>query len=202
MSDREKDLEEMKSRVVLCPHCSQPIRFDLGVRLVSVSKPDDEALCASSNRSKLSESQQSVLKFLDQQGILSSFEAVVRFVRHEQTPTDIGAFFFEFMKTARPIKVPPVVLETLIAEFPNERIEVWSSQGIAVIVTRGLMRCFIAQKVVQGIRIKGSRLRTSVDTTMINDWIRTKFGFVAGPGPFLEEIRKRCLGEFARPMAS
>jgi hypothetical protein len=72
------------------------------------------------------------------------------------------------------------------------------------VLADGRMRGFVPNELLIGHAIKGVgnhavKARTMVTVEPLAEWVRTRFGYVVGHGPFYEELCQRSYGDFAKP---
>lgn len=194
MSETEDTAKERVVKIA-CPHCQNAVSVTLSAK-VTVADAAEKGIESSNG---LTEAQKQLLKDARSQGLFEAFSTVVRRVKRDQVPRQMEKFFLQFFKAAAPKKVPAHMLRALILAFPGTRIEFRANEGVGVVLADGLVRAFVPQSYVMGQRVPGaSGVRLRADEDGFDDWIRTRYGFVAGPGPMFQALQKRSIGEFSR----
>jgi len=120
---------------------------------------------------------------------------------HLQRPGNLLKFLFDFLSTSRPCKIPNLALNAFAAEFQG-RISSWSGLGLVAILSEGTVKRFMPIKFLLGSPIKDNtgkiKGRFSVPEPEMVQWIRTRFGYVAGKGDYFNSMQLRSKGAFAR----
>lgn len=180
----------------LCPHCQKSIEVVLH-HDITVSFPFEEG---GDWRAPLATREIEVIERAKATGILEAFEAAVTVIKKENLPRVIQHFFLHFLRTLSPVVVPRKVLYRYAAEFGG-RIEFRQSQGVACVLSDQILRQFVHLEILTGQRVRKRDGKVAavldVDEGMLDDVIRTKFGYIPkGKANFLDYMRKRSIGEF------
>lgn len=191
-----------KRRIFPCPHCANPIEVVLRNE-VEVDIPNDSARV--DWKSTLTPDQLAVIESVEKSGVLKSFEDVVRRVKPVDPPKNISRFFMIFLKTAAQKRVSAETILEFKKMFSGKNIEFWSAQGLGVVIVDKQLRAFFPLAVIAGKSIRaigkksGSAFFIPPDKKELSEIIRTRFGFVNGKGIFFDAMRKKSIGDFARP---
>lgn len=118
-------------------------------------------------------------------------------------PGDYRKVFVEFFRTAKPRPVPQLVMDRYSREFPARRLEFHSATGVIAVIADKAVVAFAPVSTICGSPIRlthGGKLKGRLDVTAqsLEEWIRTRFGYVASPGPMLDQMKRRSIGEIAR----
>jgi len=200
-----------KRRLVICPHCGGHVSVGITTEIEAVLKWVDRET-TDSWREGLTADQVGIIDTAQSTGLLKAFgEAVERRVNHASAaPRNLERFFLTVLKTMSQKRVPSFVLQHYIQEFGrNTRTEVWSSQGICIVIANGRIKAFVPLDVFVGSPIRslnpgtGCTSRLGGDEQTFQAWIKTRFGYVPDSSPvFLAELRRKSVGDFARPSVS
>jgi hypothetical protein len=142
--------------------------------------------------------------------LLEPFFRTVRVVKRDQPPKDLDAFFVTFVRGLTQRIIPAYAMKAFNALFDSRPLNYYTSQGIGVVVVDGYMRLFVPNRDVVGTRLKtAGTTKQTTHTLKIDDgevklqeWIHTRWGYVAGTGALYEQLHNRSIGEFARPNLS
>lgn len=213
---------EKETKAFECPNCHIHLQFRLSVKVVGVQESltaeenaarDGRPLTPKATKDPLAEKANPpmgdkrpgllrLVEYYRDIGILAAFEQVAADLHSHQLPKDMGGFFLTWMRTSvRANLIPKLALRRLINEFDDGMIEVWHSQLIAAVVSDGRLRCFVPMHLLRGETIRaggGSKtsLRTSATEERLDNWIRTKHGYVLGGGAMFQEMQKQAKGNF------
>ncbi len=186
----------------ICPHCDKPIEVVVKTTVEGVGIPAQlrEEL---GWKYRLNQGQIEVVERARENGILANFEIVVKALMEDNFPRSIEQFFIAFLKTAVLKMLPPFARRHFSEEFGTTDIKLWSAQGIGVVTADDVIRVFIPTDMLT--QKSTSTIEGKVQATLepnleeFSGWIRTKFGYVVGKGEAFENMRKKSIGEFARP---
>lgn len=190
-----------KKKRVECPHCGHEVEVEIRAVVIGVAIPDHSPVTDDAWRAELSDEEKGVLSYAVEHGVLESFSLVAQRVKQPQ-PRNLERFFLNFMRKAVPASLPRPILGKLIAAY-MDRIECWIADGMAMILSDGMIRCFMGQDMLMGKRVHGPagsalKARMRADVGDVDDWIRTRFGYVAKSGAMFDSMRVRSHGEFGR----
>jgi DNA-directed RNA polymerase subunit RPC12/RpoP len=188
--------------VIACPKCDH--RFMVNVRVeVSDLMLTEDGLQLSPTRT-LTDAERKFMEEAREARLFEPFAKAVELAKAGQVPRDMERFFMTVMKTAAARKVPPFALERFRREYPRSRIDFWVSQGIGILLADGAIRQFVPADLVTGRTIKslgGDSVKTKTNATPegLEEWTRTRFGYVVGRGAFFDALRQKSIGAFSRP---
>ena len=192
-----------------CPTCGSVLELTLVCKSkVIVEGRPVEALPARTRTA----AEQDVLAGARRAGLLEPFAQTVAFTKQDQVPKDMDAFFLTFVRGLTQRLIPQYAMEAFNTLFDYRPLEYHTCQGIGVVIVDGYMRLFVPNTQVVGTAVrslnnhgsKGVRRALKVDDgkEKLREWIRTRWGYVAGPGALFAHLHKRSFGEFARPNLS
>lgn len=213
---------EKETRSFTCPVCDAHLQFRLSVKVNAVqetltteehaelaglpeplkktpkafAKMDDPQRTAAQMRLKR------LVQYYEDTGILQAFLDIASELKAHQMPKDTTTFFLNWLRTCTVAQlIPKFALRKLINEFKDEYIEVQHAQGIGAVISDGVLRAFVPMHLLRGevIRAGGgsnTKLRTSATDAGMDNWIRTKHGYVLGTGALFNEMRKQAKGSF------
>ncbi len=186
---------------IVCPCCAKDIIFEL--EALNPREYEDGSRADGWWKNGLTIEQLGVIEKAQANGMLEALKvAVSKTPIH--TPKSMERFFLTFLKTARPKRIPKFALDALIAEFGGQ-IELWSAQGVAGVISDGALVMFVPLEILCGASVSASggsgAFRVKASENEFYAWVKTKMGYVpSGRGLFLEEMRRKTIGEFARPV--
>lgn len=196
--------DRKKHRIFPCPHCANPIEITLRTEIVGVDIPDDPLKIGW--RSMLTPDQLAIVELVEKSGMLKAFEDVVQRVHPpSHLPKDIARFFLTFLRSVVQKRIPTATLFQFRKAFQGTNVEFWTAQGVGVVIADKSLRAFFPLTAVFGKSIRafgkksGTAFQIPPDEKELSEIIRTRFGFVSGKGVFFDAMRKKSIGEFARP---
>lgn len=214
-------MDVLSDRVFDCPCCGEKLKVSIGVKVIEAvaysdkpapkgTKPlrtavdtfaDAEAR-KTGKQTKVTESP--VVAAAEANGMLAAFAiAAERAFAAGGKPKDVGSVFLDFMVKARPKVIPQAALNIFTQQYEGN-LEFWGALGILAIISNKTLRGFVPFNLVAGEPIKGLRgqlkARMDFDRNGLDNWVRGKFGYVAGRGEYFEAMRKRSIGDFANPV--
>lgn len=143
-----------------------------------------------------------LMQFYKDSGIFPAFIGVAAELKSHQMPKDTETFFINWIRTTTKAHlIPKFALRKLISEFNDGQIEVHHAQGIGAVISDGTLRAFVPMHLLRGevIRAGGgsnTKLRTTATDAGLDNWIRTKHGYVVGTGAMFSELKKQAKGSF------
>jgi len=192
-----------------CPSCGTVL--ELTVRCGAKVVIDDRAVtsAATSAVPQRTAAEHDVLAAARRAGLLEPFRATTEFVKQDQVPKDMEGFFLTFLRGLTRRLIPAYAMEAFNTLFEHRPLEYYTAQGIGAVVIDGYIRLFVPNHEVLGTQLRGlnrnkGRGRLTIDdgAEKLQQWIHTRWGYVAGPGALYEQLRHRSFGEFARPNVS
>lgn len=217
------EMIEKETRAFECPNCHQRLQFRLGVVVTGVQAPptpEESALryglppplvkASKDHPEKVVDHQMAaenlrlkrLVQFYKDSGIMSAFLEIASDLKSHQMPKDTDTFFLNWLRTCTTaLLIPKFALRKLINEFKDGQIEVQHSQGIGAVISDGTLRAFVPMHLLRGevIRAGGgsnTKLRTSATDAGVDNWIRTKHGYVVGTGVMFQELKRQAKGSF------
>lgn len=218
------EMIEKETRAFECPNCHERLQFRVGVVVTSVQSPPTPEEAAirdglppplvkavvKSQEEKVVDHQMAaenlrlkrLVQFYKDSGIMSAFLEIASELKSHQMPKDTDTFFLNWLRTCVVASlIPKFALRKLINEFNDEQIEVQHSQGIGAVISDGTLRAFVPMHLLRGevIRAGGgsnTKLRTSATDAGVENWIRTKHGYVLGSSVMFQELKRQAKGSF------
>lgn len=193
MSEKEKD--------VRCPHCDGLITVTVRTDVLATQAGVEEVTDWTRG---LTASQVQIVERAHQNGVLKVFAETVKIAKADHVPHCMERFFLTFLRTTIAKTVPKFALTQFMSEYPGARITVLVSQGIAAVLADGFIRHFVPSALMSGQSVRpigggGAKARLAAEPTELNNWVRTKYGYVpADSAEFMDVLRKTAIGDFAR----
>jgi hypothetical protein len=195
-----------------CPQCGAILEFTLRFHGVTVLGQQAERPPSAPQARQGTAAEQDVLAAARRAGLLEPFIQTVRYVKRDQVPNDLEAFFLAFVRGLTQRLIPGYAMEAFSRLFHHRPIEYHTAQGIGVVIVDGYMRLFVPNTSVVGTKMRSlnNQSSSSVKRTLkiddgkekLREWLHTKWGYVASEGALYEHLRTRSFGEFARPNLS
>ena len=191
-----------------CPHCEKDIvvvvifgMADVSADVLTPELGEMKDIPAKADRFTAREEE--ILKSATLSGVFPAFKSAVERVQEGQRPKHVERFFLNFLRTATRKIVPHDALEVLLREFGRQSLEVWGNSSLLAIVSGGVIKAFVPYTVVKPAPLtfhEGGRFRADTEENgAMREWTKTRWGYVVGRGEFYDVLRKRSIGEFARP---
>jgi len=167
-------------------------------RLEETAKTKDESWLES-----LTGAQLQILKDARENGLLKAFEVAYR--RSNATPVTsqiaMEKVFLNFLKSQRPKALPDFALRYFAKLYPGTTISCLGSNSVATIISNNMIVQICPYEVLFGASLtkgNGKTIKIKESTPeRLEEWIKTKFGYIAKKGLFADEMRKHSIGEFA-----
>lgn len=206
MTDKMNEFAEYRKRKKFqCPHCGNNLTLDVSVAIGDISKVDDNG-DSLDWRDSLLPSEKELLEVAEGNGTIAAFTQAIQKLPEIERPKNCEKYFLNFLKYATPKRVPQFALDYLNNEFGRQPIVIMGYQRMLGAVISGQLRFFIPAVLVTGTPIKSmggtSRNMKGVipaDEQVFVNWIRTKYGYIVGKGEYFDSMKKRALGDFAKP---
>jgi hypothetical protein len=193
-------------RDAVCPHCGQPIECYVTVGIVETQVPQESTATRGKPwAERLSPEQRQILEALRQQGLVQAFQAAMEEIPSQNRPKDAERYLFTWLQKAAPRVVPPFAIAYFKAEFHRESLSFYAADAIIAVVANGCIKGFIPMPLLVGRAVKGLtgshniRARLPATPEALDQWVRTRFGYVMGHGPAFEMLQQRSFGAFAQP---
>ena len=133
-------------------------------------------------------------------GMLAAFEKAVLEEKQGTAPSNIGQFFLDFFRLARPVAVPRATLDIYTRRY-NASIAVFQSNGVAAIVSGDIVKEFAPYSLMRTRPRQAGRLpgRLSPQPEQLERWVKGRFGYVPATSKvFSDALRESNVGGFAR----
>lgn len=196
-----------------CPHCQKRIYMTLTAcedDVVEVTQKHNGTKPAMNRdeawEATLTSGQRAMLKSVEEDGTIDLMLVALadspNALSMPTTATGKHRFFISFMKSCAEKRIPEHALRYFARKYNGAHIKVLGANGILAIVVDGKLGGFVPQQIVMGSTAKTATGKAWVlESTPeeLDVWVRTRFGYAAGGGLFLNEMKKRSKGEFALP---
>lgn len=194
-----------RNKRVACPHCGEDfaisVRWELGV-----AHKIPAGTYSNSPRkywlSTLPEEQKEMVESFASNGILKAF--VKAWSENVGTmPAKVPEkAIMAWMRIVMPKAVAPTLMSFLSAEFPGISVRIVAANGVAGLLLDDVLSHIIPVSILNGGGVAGAAgiIRAgAVKPEKLQTWIRSKYGYVAGKGLLLGELRRKCIGDFDKP---
>lgn len=199
MSDEVKTVVQKNKRCIVCPSCQTDIRIVLKTTVEDVVIASEITAAAGP---RFTEKEQQILDSFVGTELQRAFLNATKIAKQRAgMPSNIEKFFLTWLKSATAKTISRALMQQLRELFPASRIEVWGANGVIGILADGNLRLFVPQHFVEGspIRNLGGSVqgRTTPDGVWLQEWIKTRHGYIAGRGAYFQEMKRRTYGDFA-----
>lgn len=184
-----------------CPHCSGEINVKLDIRS-SGNFIDQKPKHELPRIERFSSYEVNLLDLCERDGILAAFANAARQAKGSQSPKDMDRFFLGFLRTCAKVVVPAETLNVLRREFPGQEILIYSTQGVVMILADGRPELFAPEVFARTSKTQADKMgafKIPAPAPQLEEWIRTKNGYVSGKGLLWAELKGKSAGHFARP---
>jgi hypothetical protein len=205
---------EKETKAFECPNCGIHLQFRTVVKVsgVQVSQTGAEK-AATEGRPQtppkilLQDENARIIAAATEGGALLAFENALKTENPNYKGAHTGKYFLTWLQAARRIKAHQLGLRQCLIEREREAagdLELWGFQYVAAVLADGEFRCFLPMSLAKGKPVDvlqangGGEMATRRHYETATEWIRTRFGYVAGRGLLLSEMRKRAAGDFAK----
>lgn len=140
-------------------------------------------------------------------GMFDAFKALLPYTSGS-VPRFAERYLVTFFKTASDKRIPKFALDIFIKQFggifERKRVGFVSAQGIGLVTSDKHPVLFVPLRLVAGDAVSSlsgnnaSRLQAEEEPLL--EWIKTKMGYVPMGSPFVDEMRRKSIGEFANPV--
>lgn len=197
------------TRIFNCPHCQTLLQFKVGVKVHGVYElqtTDDGKLLALVPAparppaiDPLSTTERRVVDRMKANGILDAFEKAV--VASGRNIKNIERYFLTFLYRATQARYTDAAIRQCLPVPPpvNTTLELWQLDSVCAITANGVFRAFIPIQLIKGQSVASLTSKNGTiasQRTTLPEWIRTRHGYVARPGPMMSELRKQAAGNF------
>jgi hypothetical protein len=204
--ERERTVEGRASRFN-CPHCGGEVYFDFVARVKALNV---RKFAHEDGDERPAEAQQQLddldryLDSLDGIAVLDAFSQVCQEVKIGSLPKDVRAYFRTWLAAAVPCHLPRFALDEFIGEFGSSKIEYLQAHGIGMVLAGRKIRRFLPNRVIHGQRIQTGtarttalRVRSAGTPEALEQWTRSRYGYVLGGGAMADALREKSFGAFA-----
>jgi hypothetical protein len=208
------------TKKIHCPHCKESfdatVSYEANVSVVLGSeghmpteilarRGDDTAksrpITAGEHfTAQLDPAQELAWKMAEESGMGEAFGKAFQHA-HGTVPNNIPKAFFGWLRLAKPKMIPREVMQVFKDEFGGS-ISFVAHQSVGAVMSNGEVVNFLPCQTVglsgaSGVRLSqtGGQLARTAE-----QWIRTKYGYVARSGAMLDTMRKKSYGEFCNPV--
>lgn len=184
-----------------CPHCDKQIRVNINFE-IEASFVDEDA-DGFDWKERLEPHEITIVETAMSTGIYKAYaSAVERSAPNQETPPKATpAGFLRFLRLAVPKIVPRWALDQFIREFRPAQVQVMASNGVGMVLADNSVRWFFPSCLTMGQQIKDltgkKKGRLDADPEQFNTWIRTRNGYVFGPGAMLSALAGARPGDLA-----
>lgn len=198
-----------QNRIVMCPHCQKELRIDVCSTVTGARTMEEHELSFGPDQWKegLSDSELALIKQAQISGLLKAFGEAVEQRGGMSSPRSMERFLVTFLRTMAVSRVPEYVIRHYNAEYGRRPLEFWQGQGVCAVIVDGRIRAFVPLQIFKGHMVKSVRgentKRMGGDEQTLQAWTKTRFGYVPDSAVvFARELRRKSIGEFARPSLS
>ena len=185
-----------------CACCNSALQFQVRIVIYGVSEPVEDLEISprriSVKKASLSKRDVEVIEKYKQSGVFDSFLAAALLAGNP--PKDMERAFIRLPEVLAKSSVPKTEIRKCLPPEENlEGVGLWRCNYCDVIVRAGEVLLFLPPGTVQkGVMRDAFKMNPDMTTTRIpiEAWIKTRFGYVAGKGLFLEELRQVSYGAF------
>lgn len=190
-----------------CPHCRVAIQLQLEIKIIGVQVlPSHIAPAEDSQQVKGTRmAQEYYISQLREDGVVKAFEEALSVANAESMPNDIVGALLAYLNGATQIeKVPRFVLHEFAREFPRHFVTFWQYNGIVGVKAGRELRWFVPAYYINGRNSNtkgkggGLRLRTEPRPAQVQEWVKTRNGYVVGRGALHAELSGKRAGHFAK----
>ena len=209
------DEMDERTRCFKCPHCQTPLQFNLNINVRGVyelNRGTDGQMIALVPRppsvthiDPLSKNEREIIEKVRECGILDAFQKAVTASGRNVTPRKLERYFLTFILRATPTArfTHSTIKRCLPEPEPAGTIlKLWQLDTTCAITANGQFRAFVPIQLIKGQSIASldsldsdNRTIRTKETTM-DDWIKTRHGYITNRGPLMSELTKRAAGSF------
>lgn len=210
------NVERLDDRVdcgewIECPHCKEQVlvQFKAKTWIHSVETPGEATAPKKSKeqswRDKLSGQQSAVLDQAIRTGLLESFIAALERGPHNGIPKNKEKYFLEWISMSKRKILPAWALDEFKGLYPGKFVDFLGYNFVGAVLADNEIMLFIPINLINGVTLKtsmnGEKRMAPPDVSGIRQWIKTRMGYVPQEARiFLDETRKRSIGEYANPV--
>jgi len=202
--------DDPRAKTFQCPCCDAKLQLKVQVSVFGVFEINDEnELLISKDpkpavvKDRLTPEERALFESLRPSGLYSAFENAARASLYTNAK-DMEKYFLTFIQSAVPVKTPQFAIRQCLPDDEQEGdLELWQLNTVCAVIANGEIRAFFPVELVKGkplrspLAASGKSITTSKESIGINDWVKTRNGYVAGRGLLFKELRGKAAGNFA-----
>lgn len=195
---------------IACPHCKGEIQITARVRInaihdavtgipahcVPASQEEKRVTKLDAWLASLTPTQRGIVQEARDNGIIDALKTAIEFMPALSRPQVVEKFLLTTLAMATPITesgaIPRRLLIRLRDVYPEGKLVVYKSHTILIVTVDRRLVGFLPLSVLNEAAPSKFHDQDPEDA----GWFKTRFGYVAGKGPFYDELRRRYLGEF------
>jgi hypothetical protein len=187
-----------------CPSCDAFVQIMLKVEVADVVIPAPEVVARMDVKRQpkvLTADEKQLYAEWQSSGIIASLHSVFKEINPSSIPNRLDRFLKVFFNKC-------TLLENswgYAAELGVSEVDfqLWHFSGVVAVIVKDEMRGFISAKRLKK-RIVPSRIRPVrvVNDCAVEQWIKTRNGYIVGHGSYFGEMKKRAAGEFAKAVVN
>lgn len=192
--DADEDL--ITTRRFTCPCCRAVLQFraEFAIRKVRVVEEGATTLPKRNPPAKARGRQ--IAELMNGGPFMNAFLQALVKASTSFLPKDPAEYFTHvWLKKITRITLPRFAYDRLREEFGDGFMEVFGAEGVEAVVVAGRIRQFIPHYLLAGRRVtSGTRgeeanaPRVPPNPAALDEWIRTKYGYVPDEGPFMDAL--------------
>lgn len=176
-------MSQNTSKTCECPHCGKLVKVEALIEF-RITEGEEGNI---DWRHGLTEDELYIIKIAEESGLLNQFSSVVQIIkasRSEIPPKSMERYLLSFLRTSVPRQLPRYALDMLFKELDrrNERgkkVDFFCGQGLGMVAIDGKISFFIPEELLLGKKVKGTKgMRTSAQEEEVEDWFRSRTGFL------------------------
>lgn len=188
-----------KRRSSICPNCGAHIVIHVETTVKEVTLAIDNSDPDERWMKDYTSGQISMVKSARESGAMSAFDDAIKVAFENQRPRCIERVFLNFIKMAVPYELQREEASVLKSAMSiKDKMDVWHSNGILGVGENGYILRFVPLKILRNAKNGNGLFVRGIEAFQEKrrNWLRTRWGYVAGKGIFFEEMQKHSLGEF------
>lgn len=194
--------------VFSCPHCRKDsiikIKFACGGVDPLNGEPKPALGLRNASLENLSREQKDLILAAHKTGIIKIFDKCVRIVKSDQIPNSMDKYFVTIMRTCVQKAIPRFALDLFRKKCTSSNVELWTSQGIGILVSNGLIRSIIPVELVFGKSFSGGNgkaqfIQKAAEPEELEQWLNENI-FSLGQRVSFSQTHTKALGGLANPV--
>lgn len=179
---------EVIYKTVRCPHCDEGIEFRFETQIVHTKG----TLRAASWRDGFSKPSEIALgEALESSGAAAAYVQTHEHVNNVLKIKDPVRAALRFVLRSICVALPKESRAVIKAHFGDCQVMAGPNDQVGMVVKDGKAVAFVPL-------VKESSVRGLKTPNVLEAWVRSKHGYIAGGGVFLDAMRARSVGDFAR----